>query len=97
KTVNIGLIKNIPLEIVDEDNVKEEETVMDIKMRTKSVAKKDYALQEYMPSSVSTISGNSQYSYAENFNTEAYNSITENDFKNALLNPLSTFSIDVDA
>lgn len=97
KTVNIGLIKNIPLEIVDEDNVKEEETVMDIKMRTKSVAKKNYTAQDVLPSSVSTISGNSQYSYTENFNTEAYSSITENDFKNALLNPLSTFSIDVDA
>ena len=31
-----------------------------------------------------------------NFNTEEYNSIHENDFKDALSNPLSTFSIDVD-
>ncbi|MBX2960702.1 MAG: von Willebrand factor type A domain-containing protein [Flavobacteriales bacterium] len=97
KTVNIGLIKNIPLELVDEDKEKEEKTAEQSIIPMKSRAKKDYTAQDVLPSSVSTISGNSQYSYAENFNTEAYNSITENDFKNALLNPLSTFSIDVDA
>lgn len=97
KTVNIGLIKNIPLEIVDEDKEKEEKAAEQSIIPMKSRAKKDYTAQDVLPSSVSTISGNSQYSYAENFNTEAYNSITENDFKNALLNPLSTFSIDVDA
>lgn len=32
----------------------------------------------------------------ENFNTEEYNTIKENEFKDALQNPLSTFSIDVD-
>lgn len=32
-----------------------------------------------------------------NFNTEAYSYIMENDFKNVSTNPLSTFSIDVDA
>jgi Ca-activated chloride channel homolog len=31
------------------------------------------------------------------FNTEEYNKIDENEFKDALTNPLSTFSIDVDA
>ncbi|MBN1396505.1 MAG: von Willebrand factor type A domain-containing protein [Bacteroidetes bacterium] len=31
------------------------------------------------------------------FNTEAYSKINENEFKDALTNPLSTFSIDVDA
>jgi Ca-activated chloride channel family protein len=44
----------------------------------------------------------SSYSYSgeeksEQWNTEAYNSITENIFHDALNNPLSTFSIDVDA
>lgn len=97
KTVNIGLIKNIPLELVDEDKEKEEKTAEQSIIPMKSRAKKDYTAQDVLPSSVSTISGNSQYSYTENFNTEAYSSITENDFKNALLNPLSTFSIDVDA
>ena len=33
----------------------------------------------------------------QNFNTEAYSPINENGFKNALENPLSTFSADVDA
>ena len=32
-----------------------------------------------------------------NFNTEAYDRMYENEFRNALENPLSTFSIDVDA
>lgn len=32
----------------------------------------------------------------QNFNTEEYNTIKENEFKDALQNPLSTFSIDVD-
>lgn len=40
---------------------------------------------------------NMSYNSQDNFNTEAYSPITENDFKNALMNPLSTFSIDVDA
>ncbi|HRN40859.1 MAG TPA: von Willebrand factor type A domain-containing protein, partial [Vicingus sp.] len=97
KTVNIGLIKNIPLELVDEDKEKEEKAAEQSIIPMKSRAKKNYTAQDVLPSSVSTISGNSQYSYTENFNTEAYSSITENDFKNALLNPLSTFSIDVDA
>jgi Ca-activated chloride channel family protein len=43
----------------------------------------------------------SQYSVSEErvepWNTEAYNSISENIFHDALNNPLSTFSIDVDA
>jgi Ca-activated chloride channel family protein len=97
KTINIGLIKNIPLEIVDEDNEAEEQSEKKNYSPAKTRSKKDYALQECMPASISTVSGNSQYSYAENFNTEAYSPITENDFKNALMNPLSTFSIDVDA
>ncbi len=33
---------------------------------------------------------------SRNFNTEEYNAIQENEFKDALHNPLSTFSIDVD-
>jgi len=97
KTVNIGLIKNIPLKIVDEDKEAEEQSEKNKYSPAKTRSKKDYALQDCMPASISTVSGNSQYSYAENFNTEAYSPITENDFKNALLNPLSTFSIDVDA
>jgi Ca-activated chloride channel family protein len=97
KTINIGLIKNMPIELVDEDKEAEEKTVKQSNSPAKMRSKKDYILQDCMPASISTVSGNSQYSYAENFNTEAYSPITENDFKNALLNPLSTFSIDVDA
>jgi Ca-activated chloride channel homolog len=38
-----------------------------------------------------------QYSADTTFNTEEYDAITENPFLNAMENPLSTFSIDVDA
>nr|WP_294896453.1 von Willebrand factor type A domain-containing protein [uncultured Pedobacter sp.] len=41
-------------------------------------------------------SGSQIYS-TQDFNTESYNAITENSFKNPNTNPLSTFSIDVDA
>jgi Ca-activated chloride channel family protein len=34
--------------------------------------------------------------YNGNFNTEGYASVNENGFKNVMINPLSTFSIDVD-
>jgi Ca-activated chloride channel homolog len=37
------------------------------------------------------------WGHTNNFNTEAYDHISENDFKNVTANPLSTFSIDVDA
>ena len=97
KTVNIGLIKNIPLEIVDEDKEAEEQSEKNNYIPAKTRSKKDNISQDCMAATISKVAGNSQYSYAENFNTESYSSITENDFKNALLNPLSTFSIDVDA
>jgi Ca-activated chloride channel homolog len=38
-----------------------------------------------------------QYNQSAPWNTEEYNSIVENEFLNAFSNPLSTFSIDVDA
>ncbi|MGE0560202.1 MAG: von Willebrand factor type A domain-containing protein [Flavobacteriales bacterium] len=61
----------------------------------KERAKKDYISQDYKAVSGSTM--NVSFNSQDNFNTEAYSPITENDFKNALMNPLSTFSIDVDA
>ena len=46
----------------------------------------------------STMGYNNNYILqTQNFNTEAYSPINENGFKNALENPLSTFSADVDA
>lgn len=93
KVLNIALQQNVHEKLVDE--LKEEDKNV---TRTKSCAKKDVNQQEYYPASIATGAvGFSNQSYAEDFNTEAYSPITENDFKNALLNPLSTFSIDVDA
>lgn len=95
KILNIALEQNAPLKLVDE--LKEEKSLENI-TKTKTRAKKDVNQQEYYPASIATGAvGFSNQSYAEDFNTEAYSPITENDFKNALLNPLSTFSIDVDA
>jgi Ca-activated chloride channel family protein len=46
----------------------------------------------------STMGYNNAYTLqTQSFNTEAYSPINENGFKNALENPLSTFSADVDA
>ncbi len=90
KVLNIALQQKAAEKLVDE--LKEEDKNV---TRTRSCTKKDFISQEYYPASIST--GVMGYSPSEDFNTEAYSPITENDFKNALMNPLSTFSIDVDA
>ncbi|MCB0380191.1 MAG: von Willebrand factor type A domain-containing protein, partial [Flavobacteriales bacterium] len=75
---------------------KAEETILRSPMPVeKERAKKDYTSQDYKAACGSVM--NMSYNSQDNFNTEAYSPITENDFKNALMNPLSTFSIDVDA
>lgn len=75
---------------------KAEETILRSPMSVeKERAKKDYTSQDYKAACGSVM--NMSYNSQDNFNTEAYSPITENDFKNALMNPLSTFSIDVDA
>ena len=75
---------------------KAEETILRSPMPVeKERAKKDYTSQDYKAACGSVM--NMSYNLQDNFNTEAYSPITENDFKNALMNPLSTFSIDVDA
>lgn len=44
-----------------------------------------------------TVSTGNYLMYDDGSNTEAYNAVNENGYKNAKLNPLSTFSVDVDA
>jgi len=65
------------------------------------VAKSDYsvkkALQGYAPGIQMTQSAPSEAEYYQQYNTEEYDAINENIFHDALKNPLSTFSIDVDA
>ncbi|GLB52571.1 hypothetical protein NBRC110019_16110 [Neptunitalea chrysea] len=43
-----------------------------------------------------TLVGKNGYMYSNDYNTEEYEPITENEFKEVLKNPLSTFSADVD-
>ncbi|MBI2279680.1 MAG: von Willebrand factor type A domain-containing protein [Bacteroidetes bacterium] len=93
KTLNIVLQQNAPVKLVDE--LEEQKNNQILSPMEKSRAKKDYKMQEAPMASGYSMSMNSVSQ--DNFNTEAYSSITENDFKNALMNPLSTFSIDVDA
>lgn len=82
-------------EIISVADEKEESVVENYNMPTRSKAKKDVA------SGYSMDMNNQSYymppAPVENFNTESYSAITENDFKNVNTNPLSTFSIDVDA
>ena len=77
-------------------DVEKEESVAESMPIRKIRAKKDQAVGYSMDNNVS--SGYYMPSPTrENFNTESYSAITENDFKNVKTNPLSTFSIDVDA
>jgi len=50
----------------------------------------------FAPSAKAYDASQSFNSYNNNFNTEAYASVKDNSYKNVRVNPLSTFSIDVD-
>lgn len=93
KILNMALESKVPITLVDE--VEEQQNTKQPYPVEKSRAKKDYKMKEAYPAS--GYSMNMGAVSQDNFNTEAYSPITENDFKNALMNPLSTFSIDVDA
>ena len=67
----------------------------------KEVVKSDYSLNKVLQGRVAGIqttqSPAGEAEYYETHNTEEYDAINENIFHDALKNPLSTFSIDVDA
>ncbi|MCC7332698.1 MAG: von Willebrand factor type A domain-containing protein [Flavobacteriales bacterium] len=108
KEVNIALIEIIEAlpEVVkmEEEKITEEiiQTVSHSKTTNEStknrISKKDYyapnACGAAVPAQRMYDGDNEYYGY---HNTESYSPLSENDFKNARLNPLSTFSIDVDA
>jgi Ca-activated chloride channel homolog len=85
-------------------------TIINVKMKEESLAlseivvtgygtKRERASESYDMSSPVAASVNSGQSFrrnTNNFNTEGYDYINENGFKNVKNNPLSTFSIDVD-
>jgi len=100
KTLNIKLEQNVELaeyEVVEYDApliTKDEASVSYEKITTAYKTKKHriannatYSGAYYAPQSIKQ----------DNWNTESYAHISENDFKNVNANPLSTFSIDVDA
>lgn len=92
KVLNMTLEQPVVLKNVEEKELSISDQSVPIS-RTKS--KKDYLMQDAAKSSGSVM--NMSYNARDEFNTESYSPITENEFKNALMNPLSTFSIDVDA
>ncbi len=98
--INNRLIINVAL-TVDLSQVKKEDITKDLKGKVAGVQIRG----------MKSVSGSGAYKQAEvqydmmyaepeqqpTFNTEEYDGINENIFHGALLNPLSTFSIDVDA
>jgi Ca-activated chloride channel homolog len=82
-------------------NVKMKEEVMALK-ETNALSpesKKERAYESYDKAATmagGAISARSFQGYNNNFNTEGYASVNENGYKNVKINPLSTFSIDVD-
>ncbi len=100
KTLNIKLEQNVELaeyEVVEYDApliTKDEASVSYEKISTAYKTKKhriannaNYSGAYYAPQTIKQ----------DNWNTESYSHISENNFKNVNVNPLSTFSIDVDA
>ncbi|WP_256010971.1 YfbK domain-containing protein [Desertivirga xinjiangensis] len=79
------------------------ETIVNVKLSVKIRAFEDKEVQTTQLLSgklagVAMVKSRRHYIHppVPDFNTESYNSITENGFKNVSRNPLSTFSIDVD-
>ena len=95
KTTNlkIGLI---PANIIDSvavaDDVKEDKMVLcEMSMQSPAASKSAIGGARYV---VASVMDNSIA--IDEFNTESYDVVNENGFKDAISNPLSTFSIDVD-
>ncbi len=86
KTINPTLVNTIPeVEIIELEDVEEAAPMYDNRVYNKS--------SRSMMSGI----GSGYYSEPVYHNTESYNSIEENGFKLTNVNPLSTFSVDVDA
>ena len=82
--------------------------IIDVKLKSSSTALEEVVVTGYgtrksrmLTGAVAgvVVSNSPQYdrAYQNNYNTEDYDNITENGFKKVTDNPLSTFSIDVDA
>ncbi|TXB64818.1 DUF3520 domain-containing protein [Vicingus serpentipes] len=102
KNMVFELSSNTP-QIVDEIDVVNAEDEKEESISTVAVSKDKYKKDRRMKSAEMSagyaspmIIGN-VVSRQDNFNTESYSPISENDFKNVIASPLSTFSIDVDA
>lgn len=96
KLLNIALVMEIQKEIQSMDKG---EKAQELKLRKTAEYKEAYEIADYAAPTMSEayiyeeIPGDN---YNSRFNTEAYNTINENIFKDVIGNPLSTFSIDVD-
>ena len=93
---NITIIaeKNKVINVYLHQNLKTAETVSPKKQQAKVYTKEKRNQSLY---SVNYVANQYDDNYAHNqYNTEAYDVINENNFKNVVNDPLSTFSIDVD-
>lgn len=80
-------------------NVKLKASTMPLQevVTVKDCSKKDKLVSRSESYACGGVAYNASFDYAEpEYNTENYDVINENNFKDALTNPLSTFSIDVD-
>jgi len=96
-----GEIKNMVFELESNAVIAEIISVADeleeVTTVYKERSKKSEARPSYDMNASSGAAFHGGYVEQDKFNTESYSAITENDFKNVNTNPLSTFSIDVDA
>lgn len=102
KSMVFELTSNTP-QIVEELDVVNAEDEKEESISTVAVSKDKYKKDRRMKSAemsagyASPMEIGNVVSRQDNFNTESYSPISENDFKNVIASPLSTFSIDVDA
>lgn len=92
------------INVVPEEEAKLEETrskSLTVQMKSSDMVVSGYAAKMRRPAPRTGAPGygnvDSSWRYNDNFNTESYDYITDNPFLKAKDNPLSTFSIDVDA
>jgi Ca-activated chloride channel homolog len=105
QTVTIGKSDTVNVQLVEDVSELEEVVVVGYGVQEKRDVGSVSANRKSAPKSVTMSDGyyavqRDAVAYEappENWNTESYNGITENIFHDALKNPLSTFSIDVDA
>ncbi|CAN5285162.1 VWA domain-containing protein [soil metagenome] len=98
REIKIAQSKIINVKLHPENTKLEEVVISSGKLSEKRHATGAVSVLQYAPSTIGSSYVNStDYEQQQQFNTEEYSAINENIFHGAMQNPLSTFSIDVDA